>query len=143
MKKSISINLQGLLFHIEEDGYDVLRRYLAEVKQHFSAYAGHEEIVADIEARVAELFAARLTPAKQVITLEDVEAVTAQLGRVSEFDVPDDEEASAADRARGGAGRRAVRQRRRRAGGRAPVVPRRGQQENCGGGGRPGSLLQH
>lgn len=95
MKKSISINLQGLLFHIEEDGYDVLRRYLAEVKQHFSAYAGHEEIVADIEGRIAELFASRLTPGKQVITLEDVLAVTAQLGRVSEFELPDDEDAPA------------------------------------------------
>ncbi len=96
MKKSISINLQGLLFHIEEDGYDILRRYLAEVKQHFSAYAGHEEIVADIEGRIAELFAARLTPSKQVITLEDVLAVTAQLGRVSEFELPDDEDVPAA-----------------------------------------------
>ena len=93
MKKSISINLQGLLFHIEEDGYEILRRYLAEVKQHFSAYAGHEEIVADIEARIAELFASRLTPGKQVISLEDVLAVTAQLGRVSEFELPDDDEA--------------------------------------------------
>jgi phage shock protein PspC (stress-responsive transcriptional regulator) len=97
MKKSISINLQGLLFHIEEDGYEVLRRYLTEVKQHFSAYAGHEEIVADIESRIAELFAARLTPAKQVITMEDVLAVTAQLGRVSEFELPEDDDAPAAD----------------------------------------------
>ncbi|MBC7446762.1 MAG: PspC domain-containing protein, partial [Hymenobacteraceae bacterium] len=81
--------------HIEEDGYEILRRYLAEVKQHFSTYAGHEEIVADIEARIAELFAARLTPGKQVISLEDVLAVTAQLGRVSEFELPDDEDAPA------------------------------------------------
>ncbi len=101
MKKSISINLQGLLFHIEEDGYEVLRRYLTEVKQHFSAYAGHEEIVADIESRIAELFAARLTPAKQVITLEDVLAVTAQLGRVSEFELPEDDDAPAADTTQG------------------------------------------
>ncbi|UOQ77808.1 hypothetical protein MUN84_03875 [Hymenobacter sp. 5516J-16] len=61
MKKNISINLQGMIFHIEEDGYDVLSRYLAEVKAHFSGYRGHEEIVADIESRIAELFAARLS----------------------------------------------------------------------------------
>ena len=108
MKKSISINLQGLLFHIEEDGYDILRRYLAEVKQHFSAYVGHEEIVADIEARIAELFAARLTPGKQVITLEDVQAVTAQLGRVSEFELPDDDDAPAASAAGTGRARQAA-----------------------------------
>ncbi len=104
MKKSISINLQGLLFHIEEDGYDILRRYLAEIKQHFSTYAGHDEIVADIESRIAELFADRLTPGKQVITLEDVLAVTAQLGRVSEFEVPtDDEEGATAGASASGA----------------------------------------
>jgi phage shock protein PspC (stress-responsive transcriptional regulator) len=90
MKKNISINLQGMIFHLEEDGYDVLGRYLAEVKAHFSGYRGHEEIVADIESRIAELFAARLSVTKQVITLEDVEAMTAKMGRVSDFQSADD-----------------------------------------------------
>ncbi|MBC6698391.1 PspC domain-containing protein [Hymenobacter puniceus] len=90
MKKNISINLQGMIFHLEEDGYDVLGRYLAEVKAHFSGYRGHEEIVADIESRIAELFAARLSVTKQVITLEDVDAMTAKMGRVSDFQSADD-----------------------------------------------------
>jgi phage shock protein PspC (stress-responsive transcriptional regulator) len=90
MKKNISINLQGMIFHIEEDGYEVLGRYLAEVKAHFSGYRGHEEIVADIESRIAELFAARLSGVKQVITLEDVEAMTAKMGRVSDFQSADE-----------------------------------------------------
>ncbi|WP_400190331.1 PspC domain-containing protein [Hymenobacter sp. B81] len=85
MKKNISINLQGLIFHIEEDGYEVLQRYLQDVKAHFSTYRGHEEIVADIESRIAELFAARLSTTKQVISLEDVEAMVAKMGRVQEF----------------------------------------------------------
>ncbi|QJX49116.1 PspC domain-containing protein [Hymenobacter taeanensis] len=92
MKKNISINLQGMIFHIEEDGYEVLGRYLAEVKAHFSGYRGHEEIVADIESRIAELFAARLSGVKQVITLEDVEAMTAKMGRVSDFQSADEAE---------------------------------------------------
>ncbi|WBO82758.1 PspC domain-containing protein [Hymenobacter yonginensis] len=92
MKKNISINLQGMIFHIEEDGYEVLNRYLAEVKAHFSGYRGHEEIVADIEGRIAELFAARLSGLKQVITLDDVEAMTAKMGRVSDFQSADDAE---------------------------------------------------
>ncbi|SMB98212.1 phage shock protein C (PspC) family protein [Hymenobacter roseosalivarius DSM 11622] len=92
MKKNISINLQGIIFHIEEDGYDVLSRYLAEVKAHFSGYRGHEEIVADIESRIAELFVARLSPTKQIISLEDVEAMTAKMGRVRDFQAADDAE---------------------------------------------------
>ncbi|NVO84758.1 PspC domain-containing protein [Hymenobacter terrestris] len=90
MKKNISINLQGMIFHIEEDGYEVLSRYLTEVKAHFSGYRGHEEIVADIEGRIAELFAARISPLKQVITLEDVESMTAKMGRVSDFQPADE-----------------------------------------------------
>ena len=97
MKKNISINLQGLIFHIEEDGFDVLSRYLAEVKAHFAGYRGHEDIVADIEGRIAELFAARLSPTQQVISLEDVEAMTAKMGRVRDFaaDADEDDEATA------------------------------------------------
>ncbi|RYU77713.1 PspC domain-containing protein [Hymenobacter persicinus] len=92
MKKNISINLQGLIFHIEEDGYEVLSRYLAEVKAHFSGYRGHEEIVADIESRIAELFSARTSATKQIITLEDVQAMVAKMGRVSDFQSADEAE---------------------------------------------------
>ncbi|ALW86605.1 hypothetical protein AUC43_16880 [Hymenobacter sedentarius] len=96
MKKNISINLQGIIFHIEEDGYEVLSRYLAEVKAHFANYRGHEDIVADIEGRIAEIFSARLSPIKQVISLDDVEAMTAKMGRVSDFapDADEDDEAT-------------------------------------------------
>ena len=96
MKKNISINLQGIIFHIEEDGFDVLSRYLAEVKAHFANYRGHEDIVADIEGRIAELFSARLSPTQQVISLEDVQAMTAKMGRVSDFapDADEDDEAT-------------------------------------------------
>jgi phage shock protein PspC (stress-responsive transcriptional regulator) len=98
MKKNISINLQGIIFHIEDDGYEVLSRYLHEVKAHFASYQGHEEIVADIEGRIAELFSARLSAVKQVITLTDVEEMTAKMGRVSDFaSEPDEDEPAYAE----------------------------------------------
>ncbi|MBH8567267.1 PspC domain-containing protein [Microvirga sp. STS02] len=101
MKKNISINLQGIIFHIEEDGFDVLSRYLAEVKAHFANYRGHEDIVADIEGRIAELFSARLSPMQQVISLDDVNAMTAKMGRVSDFadEADEDDEVTAAEAA--------------------------------------------
>jgi phage shock protein PspC (stress-responsive transcriptional regulator) len=98
MKKNISINLQGIIFHIEDDGYEVLSRYLQEVKAHFASYQGHEEIVADIEGRIAELFSARLSAIKQVITLTDVQEMTAKMGRVSDFaSEPDEDEPAYAE----------------------------------------------
>lgn len=104
MKKNISINLQGLIFHIEEDGYDVLGRYLAEVKAHFASFRGHQDIVADIEGRIAEIFSARLSAAKQVITLDDVEAMTAKMGRVRDFapDLDEEDDAETAGAPAGG-----------------------------------------
>ena len=103
MKKNISINLQGIIFHIEDDGYEVLSRYLYEVKAHFANYQGHEEIVADIEGRIAELLSARLSAIKQVITLADVEEMTAKMGRVSDFaSEPDEEETAEAAGSTGG-----------------------------------------
>ncbi|MBF9223086.1 PspC domain-containing protein [Hymenobacter ruricola] len=108
MKKNISINLQGIIFHIEEDGFEVLGRYLAEVKAHFASYRGHEDIVADIEGRIAELFSARLSPVQQVISLDDVNAMMAKMGRVSDF-APDadedDEEATESAYAAGASAR--------------------------------------
>ncbi|WP_299821040.1 PspC domain-containing protein [uncultured Pontibacter sp.] len=87
MKKNISINLQGMIFHIEEDGYEQLSRYLASIRTYFSNYEGHEEIVADIESRIAEIFSARLNPTKQVISLEDVEYLITRMGNVTDFEV--------------------------------------------------------
>ncbi|MDX5346193.1 MAG: PspC domain-containing protein [Hymenobacteraceae bacterium] len=92
MKKNISINLQGMIFHVEEDGYDLLSQYLASIKTYFATYQGHEEIIADIEARIAEKFMARLSPAKQVITRDDVQALIAQMGTVADFAAIDEEE---------------------------------------------------
>ncbi|MBK0404590.1 PspC domain-containing protein [Adhaeribacter sp. BT258] len=92
MKKNISINLQGMIFHIEEDGYEVLRTYLDSIKIYFSGYAGHQEIIADIESRMAEIFYANLTPTKQVITLEDVQALIKKMGSVNDFAQHDKDE---------------------------------------------------
>ncbi|MDB5264215.1 MAG: hypothetical protein JWQ14_3498 [Adhaeribacter sp.] len=92
MKKNISINLQGMIFHIEEDGYEQLSQYLAAIKAYFSAYAGHEEIIADIEARIAEIFFSKLSPTKQVITSDDVQALVAQMGSVKDFQTLEDDE---------------------------------------------------
>lgn len=87
MKKNINVNLQGIIFHIEEDGYEQLSRYLASIRHYFSSYEGHEEIVADIEARIAEIFSTRLSPGKQVITIEDVQSLIAQMGDVTDFEI--------------------------------------------------------
>ena len=53
MKKTFTANLNGTVFHIEEDAYDQLQRYLANIRAKFSGSSEAEEIMADIEARLA------------------------------------------------------------------------------------------
>lgn len=93
MNKTIIINISGIVFHIEEDAYDVLRSYMIDVKKHFGHSADSHEIVGDIENRIAEMFSEKIVAGtKEVINMADVHEVIEQMGRVSEFE--DDSAAS-------------------------------------------------
>jgi len=86
MKKTITINLAGMVYYIEEDGYEVLKQYVADIKRIFAKQEGVEEMVADIESRIAELFQDRLHKNKEVVTFSDVEEVIAIMGSPNQFD---------------------------------------------------------
>jgi phage shock protein PspC (stress-responsive transcriptional regulator) len=92
MKKNISINISGIIFHIEEDGYDSLRKYLDSINQYFGSFEDSSEILADIESRIAEIFLSKLNEGKQVITLEDVNGLIATMGNVSDFKAAEEQE---------------------------------------------------
>lgn len=81
MKKTLTINLGGTVYHIDEDAYHLLDNYLANLRIHFRREEGAEEIVHDMELRISELFADRLNEGKQVITIEDVEEIIARMGK--------------------------------------------------------------
>jgi phage shock protein PspC (stress-responsive transcriptional regulator) len=91
MKKNISINISGIIFHIEEDAYEQLRGYLQKISRYFASFEDSEEIVADIESRIAEIFLAKLSDEKQVITQEDVASLIATMGDVKDFQAVEDE----------------------------------------------------
>lgn len=93
MKKTISINIAGLIFYIEEDGYDKLRNYLNSIQKYFSTYEDSKEIISDIEGRIAEKFLNKQKATeKQVISLEDVEELIKSMGTVSDFEAIQEEE---------------------------------------------------
>ena len=56
MKRTFTINISGFVFHIEDDAYEVLQKYLINLKNHFGNGDEGKEIVSDIEARIAEIF---------------------------------------------------------------------------------------
>ncbi|MGJ1385217.1 PspC domain-containing protein [Sphingobacterium spiritivorum] len=91
MNKTIIININGIVFHIEEDAYETLRSYMIDIKRHFGKSEDSKEILEDIENRIAEMFSERIESGrKEVINNEDVNDVIAQMGRVSDFDTADE-----------------------------------------------------
>lgn len=88
MKITVSINIGGMAFHIDEDAYTELKIYLRNLDRYFAKEPGSAEIMADIEARIADLLKARINNYKQVITLQDVKEVISTLGTPE--DISDD-----------------------------------------------------
>ena len=80
MKKNISINISGIIFYIEENGYDRLKECLESIQKHFSTFEFSTEIIADIESRIAEIFLSKLKESKQNITKSDVENLVSTVG---------------------------------------------------------------
>jgi phage shock protein PspC (stress-responsive transcriptional regulator) len=98
MNKTIIININGIVFHIEEDAYEVLKNYMTDVKRHFMDSADSLEITTDIENRLAEMFSEILArDNKQVIVEQDVLAVISQMGTVEDFASADEEEKRSAE----------------------------------------------
>ncbi|MBT1702370.1 PspC domain-containing protein [Chryseosolibacter indicus] len=92
MKKNISINISGIIFHIEEDGYETLKKYLDSINKYFSTFEDSSEILADIESRIAEIFLSKLNEEKQVITVDDVNSLVTTMGSVSDFRAVEEQE---------------------------------------------------
>jgi phage shock protein PspC (stress-responsive transcriptional regulator) len=91
MKITVSINLGGYSFNIDEDAYAELKRYLKNLELHFAGEESSSEILSDIETRMAELFRTKLTNYKQVIDIGDVRQVILVLGTpedISDSDGP-------------------------------------------------------
>ncbi len=96
MKITVSVNLGGYSFNIDEDAYAELKRYLKNLEFHFAGEESSSEILSDIETRMAELFRTKLTSYKTVISIQDVQQVTAVLG--SPEDISDTEGRSAREK---------------------------------------------
>lgn len=94
MNKTISANIGGRIFNIEEDAYEKLNAYLSSIRRYFGSKETADEIISDIELRIAELFMERTSDAKQVITLKDVNEIISIMGEPEQFAESGEEEES-------------------------------------------------
>lgn len=88
MKKTINISLAGIHFHIEEDAYQKLHAYLESIRK--SLKSEGDEILQEIEARIAELFAEKITSENHVVSIKHVEAVIEVMGQPEDYEMDDD-----------------------------------------------------
>ena len=85
MKKTFNINLGGQIFHIDDDAFNKLEAYLGALRQQFSSTSGGDEILNDVETRMAELFKERTANTKEVINIQDVDEAIAIIGKPEDF----------------------------------------------------------
>ena len=85
MKKTVSVNIKGINFLIEEDAYELLQDYLDRLGKSLKNEEGSQEIIEDVELRIAELSSSKLSDSKTVIELEDIKQILSALGNPEDF----------------------------------------------------------
>lgn len=113
MNRTITMNLSGIIFHIEEDAYDVLNRYLSTIRSYFKDSEGRDEIMNDIESRIAEMLQEKVSQTKQAVLMADVEGIIIIMGKPEEFasendNTPGNQNSQESDTASTRSGRRRV-----------------------------------
>ncbi|MFH1119094.1 MAG: PspC domain-containing protein [Bacteroidota bacterium] len=91
MKKNFSVNIGKRLFNIDEDAYECLNSYLSRLRGFFSVEDGCEEIMADIEMRIAELLEQKAAVKGQgIVILDFVQEVIKEMGEPGQLSDTED-----------------------------------------------------
>jgi len=91
MKKIININLSGRVIPIEDSAYESLQRYIESLRRYFATEDGRDEIINDIESRIAELMNDKIRKGASAVTDADIEEIISLMGRVEDFEAADAE----------------------------------------------------
>src|SRR5687768_12407246 len=86
MKKIININLSGRVIPIEDSAYEKLQEYIESLRRYFANEEGRDEIINDIESRIAELMSEKVRKGADSITDADVSEIANSMGRPEDFE---------------------------------------------------------
>src|SRR5436190_24248771 len=95
MKKILNINLSGRVIPIEDSAYENLQAYIESLRKYFAHEEGRDEIINDIESRIAELMNEKVREGAYCITDADVEEISISIGRTQDFEAEDSQEKKA------------------------------------------------
>ncbi len=93
MKKTLNLSIGGALFSVEEDAFEKLDSYIGQIRTHFEGNPDRDEILADIEGRIAEKFSEKNNP---IITIADVNVVIEAMGTIDQFETENSESGESA-----------------------------------------------
>jgi len=96
MKKIININLSGRVIPIEDSAYEKLQAYIESLRRYFANEEGRDEIINDIEGRIAELLHEKVRKGTEAIIDSDIEEIITSMGRVEDFEAEDKDNVAAA-----------------------------------------------
>lgn len=96
MKKIININLSGRVIPIEDSAYEKLQAYIESLRRYFANEEGRDEIINDIESRIAELMSEKIRKGTAVITDDDIEEIASSMGRPEDLAAAEEESKTSA-----------------------------------------------
>jgi phage shock protein PspC (stress-responsive transcriptional regulator) len=85
MKKTLTINISGIVFNIEEDAFEILNNYIELLENIFESQAGGQEILQDIESRIAELLQEKMVDGRGAVTGIWVDEIIQRMGTPEEM----------------------------------------------------------
>ena len=94
MKKIININLSGRVIPIEDAAYDSLQRYIESLRRYFAKEEGRDEIINDIESRIAELMNDKIRKGSACVTEFDINEIIGAMGRIEDFEAAEGDTAA-------------------------------------------------
>ena len=86
MKKTVTANISGTLYNIEDDAFDLMQKYLNSIKMYFSSYEDSEEIFMDFENRISENLYSISNNANDVINSKHVAKIIEIMGKPEDFE---------------------------------------------------------
>ncbi len=92
MKKTVTANISGKVFNIEDDAYAVMSKYLESVSLYFKTYDDKDEILVDFEQRISENLLSILSNSNEVVTNSHVSKIIEIMGKPQDFDIDSSED---------------------------------------------------
>ncbi len=86
MNKTININLGGVFFHIDEEAFNKLKKYLDAIRKSLiDDPQGKDEIIKDIESRIGEILSESVKDVRQVVNEQDIDDIIIIMGKPEEY----------------------------------------------------------